>query len=71
MSSILEKLAGAKALIEAAIEQELERTAPPPAADQSPAAEGCEHKNSEDITGAGQGPKRRACTDCGHTWEVE
>jgi hypothetical protein len=69
MSSILEKLAGAKALIEAAIEQELDRIgAPPPSA---PAAEGCEHKNSEEITGAGQGPRRRACVDCGHTWEVE
>ncbi len=67
MSSILEKLAGAKALIEAAIEQELERIeAPAPAA-----AEGCEHKNSEEITGAGMGAKRRACVDCGHQWEVE
>lgn len=68
MSSILEKLAGAKALIEAAIEEELGRQAPPP---PSAPAEGCEHKNSEEITGAGMGPRRRACVDCGHTWEVE
>jgi hypothetical protein len=68
MSSILEKLAGAKALVEAAIEQELERIgAPSPSAP----AEGCDHKNSEEITGAGKGPKRRACVDCGHKWEVE
>lgn len=71
MSSILEKLAGAKALIEAAIEEELQRSAPPPPPEESGPAEGCEHKNSEDITGAGTGPKRRACVDCGKQWEVE
>jgi hypothetical protein len=69
MSSILEKLAGAKALIEAAIEQELDRIGAP--APSAPAPEGCEHKNSEDITGAGQEGRYRACMDCGHEWEVK
>ena len=66
MSSMLEKLAGAKALIESAIEEELARTAPPPAREQSD----CKHKNSQEVTGAGRGPARRACVDCDETWEV-
>lgn len=70
--SMIEKLAGAKALIEAAIEEELQRSAPPAAAEETQTVKGdCEHKNSEEITGAGMGSKRRACVDCGHTWEVE
>ena len=64
--SILQKLGGALALLESAIEEELARTEPPPAKEQGD----CEHKKSEEITGAGRGPARRACVDCGETWEV-
>ena len=63
--SILEKLAGAKALIEAAIEEEVARTAPP--AERSA---DCKHENREEITGAGNAGKRIACVDCGETWEA-
>ena len=66
MSSMLEKLAGAKALLESAIEEELARMQPPPAKEQGD----CQHENSQEITGAGQGPKRFACLDCPETWEV-
>ena len=64
--SMLEKLAGAKAHIESAIEEELARNEPPPAKKHGD----CQHKNSQDITGAGRGPARRACVDCDETWEV-
>lgn len=65
--SMLEKLAGAKALIEAAIEEELARSAPPPKKEPSD----CEHKNRQEITGAGQQQKRVACVDCGEEWEAD
>ena len=64
--SILQKLGGALALLESAIEEELARNEPPPAKKQGD----CEHRNSQEITGAGRGPARRACVDCGETWEV-
>ncbi len=68
MSTILEKLVGAKALIESAIAEELERTAPPPPTKEPT---DCEHKNREEITGAGSGGSRMACVDCGEKWEVD
>ena len=67
--SILEKLAAAKALIEAAIEEEIARSAPPPA----PAREGqsdSKHGDSQEITGAGSTIACFAGVDCGGTWEV-
>ena len=67
MSDMFEKLAGAKALIEAAIEEELARTAPPPTKEDRT---DCKHQNSQEITGAGRAPARRACLDCSETWEV-
>ena len=65
--SMFEKLAGARALLDSAIEEELARNEPPPAKKQG----NCQHKNSQEVTGAGRGPARRACVDCGETWEVE
>ena len=66
--SMIEKLAGAKALIETAIEEELKRTAPPPPTEDTT---DCRHPNSEEITGAGRGSKRYACVDCGEKWEAD
>jgi hypothetical protein len=64
--SMLEKLAGAKALIEAAIEEEIARSEPPPNKQGD-----CKHQNRSEITGAGQGTKRIACADCGEEWEAD
>ncbi len=65
--SILEKLAGAKALIEGAIEEELARSDPAPL---QPATD-CKHPNRQETTGAGTTRTRMACPDCGETWEVD
>jgi hypothetical protein len=71
MSSLLEKLAGAKVLIDAAIEEEIARTEPPPDRQQGGQQGDCKHENRHEITGAGQGRKRVACADCGEEWEVD
>ena len=67
-STLLEKLLGAKALIESAIEEITEQTAPP--AIEEAAKGDCEHKNREEITGAGSAGQRIACVDCGETLEA-
>lgn len=73
--SQLEKLVGAKALIESAIEDELAKTDPPPATPAPASAEAtqCKHPNREEITAAGAkvGVHRWACLDCGHKWEAD
>ena len=66
--NMIETLAGAKALIESAIEEELKRTAPPPPSKEST---DCRHPNREDISGAGPGGLRFGCPDCGKEWEVD
>ncbi len=60
--SILEKLVGAKALIESALEEAV-------ALAEETKGE-CTHETVEDVTGAG-GKSRKVCVDCGKTWEAD
>ncbi len=60
--SIMEKLVGAKALIESALEEAA-------ALAEEPKGE-CKHENVEDVGGAG-GQSRKVCVDCGETMEAD
>ena len=60
--SILEKLVGAKALIESALEEAVA------AAEET--NDECKHETVEDVTAAGDAGKRTTCVDCGETWEA-
>ena len=62
MSTLLEKLVGAKALIESALEEAV-------ALAKEPNGE-CKHETVEDVGGAG-GKPRKVCVDCGETWEAD
>ena len=68
MSTLLEKLVGAKALIESALEEITEQTAPAPVKEQAKGE--CKHEHREEITGAGRAGQRIACVDCGETLEA-
>ena len=60
--SIMEKLVGAKELIESALEEAA-------ALAEEPNGE-CKHETVEDVTGAG-GKSRKVCVGCGETWEAD
>ncbi len=67
--SIPEKLLAAKALIESALEEA--QNVPPPSNERGQLQRECEHKNSEEVTGAGTARQRWSCLDCGVIWEAD
>lgn len=71
--SQLERLVGMKALLDAAIEEELAKT-DPPTPTRVPVTAGakeCEHPNREEVSGAGTTTHKWACPDCGLSWEAD